>query len=62
VPQSCPAAGASARPSSAGQGSSVMRQDLILASGEVRGTHGVLSKSEGRSGFAKGDSRERRRR
>lgn len=61
VPQSCPAARALARPSSSRQGSSVMRQDLILASGEGRGTHSALSKSEGRSGLAKGDSRERRR-
>ncbi len=52
APSSCPAAGASVRPSSAGQGSSAMKQSLIPASGEERGTHNAASKSEGRSSTA----------
>jgi len=51
--------GASATPSSAGRGSLVTRQSLILAGGEERGTHKATSKSERRSSPAKGDLRER---
>jgi hypothetical protein len=49
APSSCPAAGASVRPISAGQGSLAMKQSLIPASGEERGTHNAASKSEGKS-------------
>jgi len=51
--------GASATPSSAGRGSLVTRQSLILVGGEERGTHKATSKSERRSSPVKGDFRER---
>jgi hypothetical protein len=51
--------GASATPSSAGRGSLVTRQSFVPAGGEERGTHKATSKSERRSGLAKGDFRER---
>jgi hypothetical protein len=52
--------GASATPSSAGQGSLVTRQSFIPV-GEERGTHKAASKLECKSCPAKGNLRERRR-
>jgi len=40
------------RPSLARQGSLAVKQSLILASGEERGTHNATSKSEGKSSLA----------